>query len=128
MQSLQICKRCKICKILENQTYQAKPTKPNLPNLPNQTYQTKSKHTEIGIPNQNYWSKQSTPGSVVPLAMFYLLSHFYLAIRRVRHKTKCEVSKRNLQRTFTSHLQFLVMNVHKLLLFVYITLFAIKRI
>ena len=52
---------------------------------------------------------------------FHFLSYFYLAIRRVRHKTKCEVSKRNLQRTFTSHLQFLVMNVHKLLLFVYIT-------
>ena len=25
-------------------------------------------------PNQNYWSKQSTPGSVVPLAMFHLVS------------------------------------------------------
>ena len=29
-----------------------------------------TKHTEPGLPNQNYWSKQSTPGSVVPLAMF----------------------------------------------------------
>ena len=27
-------------------------------------------HTEPNQPNQNYWSKQSTPGSVVPLAMF----------------------------------------------------------
>ena len=33
------------------QSYQTKPTKPNLP-------------------NQTYWSKQSTPGPVVPLAMF----------------------------------------------------------
>ena len=27
-------------------------------------------HTEPNLPNQNYWSKQSTPGSVVLLAMF----------------------------------------------------------
>ena len=32
------------------------------------SYQTKSTK-----PNQNYWSKQSTPGSVVPLAMFHLV-------------------------------------------------------
>ena len=44
------------------QTYQNKPTKPN------QTQPTK--HTEPNLANQNYWSKQSTPGSVVPLAMF----------------------------------------------------------
>ena len=30
--------------------------------------------TEPGLPNQNYWSKQSTPGSVVPLAMFWTIS------------------------------------------------------
>ena len=45
-----------------------------MPNLPNQTYQTKLNVAyqayELGLPNQNYWSKQSTPGSVVPLAMF----------------------------------------------------------
>ena len=29
------------------------------------------KLTEPKLPNQNYWSKQSTPGSVVPLAMFW---------------------------------------------------------
>merc|ERR1711928_124031 len=29
--------------------------------------------TEPNLPNPNYWSKQSTPGSVVPLAMFTLL-------------------------------------------------------
>ena len=59
-----MCKRrknCKICKI--------RPTKPNQtefsqPSLPNQTYQTKPNQ------NQNYWLKQSTPGSVVPLTMF----------------------------------------------------------
>ena len=33
--------------------------------LPNQTYQTKPTK-----PNQNNWLKYSTPGSVVPLAMF----------------------------------------------------------
>ena len=44
---------------LPNQTYQTKPTKLN---LPNQTYLTK--------PNLQNWLKQSTPGSVVPLAMF----------------------------------------------------------
>ena len=51
--------------------YQNKPTKPSQaqqPNLPIQTYQTKS--AKPNLSNQNYWSKQSTPGSVVPLAMF----------------------------------------------------------
>ena len=85
---------------LPNQNYQTKPTKLNLPNqtkptkpnIPNQTYQTKltnanlpnqtcqtkptkpnqtTKHTERNLLNQNNWSKQSTPGSVVPLAMFF---------------------------------------------------------
>ena len=61
---------------LTNQTYQTQPTQPDQPNqtyqrdlptkpsLLNQTYQTK--------PTQNYWLKQSTAGSVVPLAMFHI--------------------------------------------------------
>ena len=73
-----------------NETYEEKPIKPNKTyhtkqnlsnqtgptqftnqNLPNQTCQTKpANHTEPNLPNQDYWSKQSTPGSVVPLAMF----------------------------------------------------------
>ena len=70
-----------------NQTYLTKPTKPNVPNqthqtkptkpnLPNQTYQTKPTKPNLPKANlfcqicQNYWSKQSTPGSVVHLAMF----------------------------------------------------------
>ena len=66
---------------MPNQTFQTKPTTPNLPklsyqtkpskpNLPNQTCQTKPTK-----PNQNYCLRQLTPGSVVPLAMFY----FFLA-------------------------------------------------
>ena len=71
---------------LPNQTYQTKPTKPNLPNqtdqfkhtkpnLPKQTYRTRPNQLSLSsILNQTYqtkyWSKQSTPGSVVPLAMF----------------------------------------------------------
>ena len=43
-----------------NQTYQTNSSKPN---LLDQTDQTK--------PNQNYWLKQSMPGSAVPLEMFY---------------------------------------------------------
>ena len=58
---------------LPNQAYQTKPTKLNLLNqtelrqasLLNQTYQTLPTKS-----NQNYWLKQSTPGSVVPLKMF----------------------------------------------------------
>ena len=60
------CIRCIFCLFykpnLPNQTYK---TKPAIPNLPNQI--------RLSLPNlsnQNYWSKQSTPGSVVPLAMF----------------------------------------------------------
>ena len=45
-------------------------TKPTKPNLPNQTYSTEP--TKSNLPNQNYWLKHSTPGSVVPLAMFFL--------------------------------------------------------
>ena len=44
---------------LPNQTYQTKPTQPNIPN-----------QTKPNLPNQTYWSKQSTPGPVVPLTMF----------------------------------------------------------
>ena len=46
------------------QTYQTKPAKPN------QTQPTK--HTEPNLLNQNYFSKQTAPWSVVPLAMFVL--------------------------------------------------------
>ena len=59
-----------------SQTYLTKPTNPNIPNQICQTKPTKSnktwptKHTESNLSNQNYWSKQSTPVSVVPLAMF----------------------------------------------------------
>ena len=65
---------------LPNKTYQTKPTKPN---LPKQTYLTKSnmlkqaKHSQPNQPtkpNQNYWLKQSTSGSVLPLAMFFYLN------------------------------------------------------
>ena len=34
--------------------------------------QTSAPRSWPNIPNKNYWSKQSTPGSVVPLAMFLL--------------------------------------------------------
>ena len=64
-----------------NQNYQTKSTKPNPPNQtkptkPNQTNTVRP--TEPNLPNpidksnQIYWLKKSTPGSVVPLAMFFL--------------------------------------------------------
>ena len=81
------CMTCQICKPnLPNQTYQTKPSKPNLPNQTNQTKLTKSnlpnRATKLNLPNQtsqtkptksnqSYWLKESTPGSVVPLAMFW---------------------------------------------------------
>ena len=44
----------------------------------NESFLAKFKHwiesdwvSDTTIPNQNYWSKQSTPGSEVPLAMFF---------------------------------------------------------
>ena len=54
---------------LPNQTYKTKPTKPNQtklsqPGLPNQTYQIKSTKS-----TQNYWLKQSTPRSLMPLSI-----------------------------------------------------------
>ena len=42
-------------------------------NLPNQT--------KPNLPNQIYWSKQSTPGSVVPLAMLlFKFSSFFISV------------------------------------------------
>ena len=63
---------------MQNKVYHTCQIKPANPNLPNQTYQTKL--TKPNLPNlfcqvcQNYWSKQSTPGSVVPLAMFEIVA------------------------------------------------------
>ena len=50
---------------LTNQNYQTKPYKPY---LPNQTKPCHLSHQTKAI--QHYWLKQSTSGSVVPLAMF----------------------------------------------------------
>ena len=86
--SLQVRQFCSLVTMQINRIYISNPyqTQP-IPNLPNQTYQTKTnlpnqdkptkpnqtqptKHTEPSLPNQNYWLNQSTPGSVVTLAMF----------------------------------------------------------
>ena len=61
------------------QNMQNLPNKPTKPNLPNQTYQTN--HTKPNLPNKIYWSKQSTPGSVVPLAMFELVFYFVVYVK-----------------------------------------------
>ena len=47
-----------------------------------QTKPTKTKHAKPNTPKGNYWSKQSTLGSVVPLAMFITLSSklYYLPL------------------------------------------------
>ena len=42
-------------------------------------------HTEPSLPNQNYCSKQSTPGSVVPLAMFNIILVFRDDIKTVEN-------------------------------------------
>ena len=64
---------------LPNQTYQTNHTKPN---LPNQSYQTN--HTKPNLPNKIYWSKQWTPGSEVPLAMFFIIP----AVHRIPFRSR----------------------------------------
>ena len=76
LQNMQIMHTCK--PNLPNQTYQTKHTKTNQSYQPNQNKPTKPNQfqpTKLSEPkptkqHQNYWLKQSTPGSVVPQVMF----------------------------------------------------------
>ena len=53
-------------------------------------------HTEQNLPNQNYWSEQSTPWSVVPLAMFlYLIYAVFLTPKHVAKSEKFITAESN---------------------------------